>query len=118
MASQTPVTLEKLIDVVGISLIQLDHECSDEHLLSISLFLGPWRTITPHLGLDANDQTAIANDGGSEEERSMKALQRWKEKFAFMATYKKLVEVLLSIGKANQAQKVCKLLVPEKGKNG
>ena len=44
------------------------------------------------------------------KDKSLKALQIWKGKFGFRATYRKLVEVLLSLGMADVAEKICLLL--------
>ena len=45
-----------------------------------------------------------------EQMKKLKALQKWKGKFDFKATYRKLVDVLLSLAMADVAEKVCDLL--------
>ena len=110
MAGRAAVTLSEIVAEVGISLEDLDTKVSDKHLLKVSLFLAEWRTVAPYLGLDDVDVEDIEQDGKKEADKRHKTLQRWKSKFAFKATYKKLAEAFLTIGKAHEAEKVCRLL--------
>ena len=41
------------------------------------------------------------------------SLELWKDKFAFKAKFRVLVEALLKIGSADQAEQVCRLLVSQ-----
>ena len=109
----SPVTLDELVATVGISLETLDQKCTDEHTRTISEFLD-WRRVAPYLELDDAAIQVIERDSGDEPQRRLKTLQKWKERFAFKATYKMLVEVLLTVGRADHAEKVCKLL-PKRG---
>ena len=52
----------------------------------------------------------VEREGKDEQEKRQKALQKWKEKFGFKATYRKLVEVLLSLSMADTAEKICHIL--------
>ena len=45
-------------------------------------------------------------------------LESWKAKFAFKATYMVIVKALLKIGRADQAEQVCRVLVPQQPKEG
>ena len=94
---------------VGVAPESLDKRCSDDHLRSVSLFLD-WQTVAPHLGLSETDQEEIESDGKKNPAKRLKTLVKWKGKFAFKATYKSLIEVLLTTGKANHEEEVCKLL--------
>ena len=104
-----PPTLEELVKKVGISLHLLDQKCSDDHLRSISLFLD-WRSVAPHLGLSERDIEAIEFDKKTEDERRLAVLQKWKRKYGYKATLKRLVAVLLAVGNADDAEQVCCLL--------
>ena len=110
------VTLDELLDEEGVSPAQLDKPCTREHLRDIALFLESWRTVAPHLGLLKAQVEEVERDGTEEKERKWKILEVWKARFAFKATYKVLIEALLEIGSADQAQEVCHLLVPKEGK--
>ena len=103
------VTISELVKVVGISKADIDKRCADEHLNSISRFLD-WRTTAPHLGLTDTEIEDIEDEDRKNEVRRLKALQRWKRKYCFKATYRKLMEVFLHIGRADLAEEVCSIL--------
>ena len=107
------VTFEELIAYVGISADKLNKSCSDEHITSISLFLTNWQTVAPLLGLTETDEEDVEEEGKKTQDKRYKTLRRWKDKNLFKATYRVLVDVFLKLGKANLAEKVCKLLVDE-----
>ena len=104
------ITLDELLKETGIHLEKLDESISDDHLREIAIFLTSWRTVATYLGLSVNNLDAIEQEGKDEQDKRLKALQIWKSKFAFKATYRKLVEALLSVGMADVAEKVCRLL--------
>ena len=111
--------LSDLLQEVGVSIEQLDKNVSDNHLCSISVFLTSWETVATSLGLNVADVQAIEADGRGAEDKRMKMLQRWKNKFAFRATYRKFVKALLRLEMADLALKVCRLLIqPEPTANG
>ena len=62
------------------------------------------------LDLNENDVDDAEQGGRKVKDKSLKAVQIWKGKFGFKATYKKLMEVLLSLAVADVAEKVCHLL--------
>ena len=117
MATPAGVTLDDLLGEVGVTHAQLDKPCSLENLREIALFLESWRELAPHLGLSSAQVEAIERDGHSEQERRLKILELWIAKFAFLAKYRVLVEVLLKIGRANIAEKICRLLVQQQSGN-
>ena len=102
--------LEKLLTEVGVQPEKLNERISDDHLCEIALFLTEWKTVVPFLGLDENDVNIIEEEEKKEQVRKLKALRKWKSKFAFEATYRKLVKVLLSLTMTDVAEKVCHLL--------
>ena len=106
-----PPTLDGLLKEVDIPLTLLDQKCSDEHLKSISLFLD-WRRVAPHLGLDKIHTDEIESKK-TEFEKRLDMLQKWKMKYGYTATFKNLVQVLLKVGIADDAEKVCRLLQPQ-----
>ena len=106
------VTFEELICHVGISANELDRPCPDEHITSISLSLPKWQTVAPLLGLTETDEEDV-EEGKNTQEKRYKTLQKWKAKNLFKATYRVLVDVFLKLGRADLAEKVCRLLVDE-----
>ena len=103
------VTLQELINHVGVVDKALDERCSDEHINKISQYL-PWKLVAPHLLLTETDIDDIDRDGKGENDKRWKALLTWKERQAFKATYKMLIEGLLTTGRATCAESVCSLL--------
>ena len=106
---EPPPTLEGLVKEFRISPKLLNQKCSEEHLKSVSLFLG-WRRVAPHLGLSKMDIEAIEVEKRTEDERRLEVLQKWKMKYGSKATYKSLIAVLLAVENAEDAEGVCALL--------
>ena len=104
------ITLEELLEEVGLCPEKLNESTSDDHLREIALFLTSWQTVASHLDLSENDISDVEREGKNEQDLRLNTLQRWKGKFGFKATYMKLVEVLLSLAMADVAEKVCRLL--------
>ena len=104
------ITLNELLKQTEISLAKLEKCTSDEHICAIAIFLTSWQTVTAYLGLSENDLDAVKQEGKNEQDKRLIALQKWKHKFGFKATYKMLVEVLLSLSMADIAEKICHLL--------
>ena len=103
------ITLEELLKKVGVCREKFNDSISDEHLLEISTFLTSWKTVAPFLKIESNDLEAIEQEK-DEQLKRLRVLQKWKGIFGFKATYRKLVEVLLKLAKADVAEKVCELL--------
>ena len=107
------ISFEELIAHVGISVDELNKPCSDEHITSISLFLTNWQTVAHLLGLTETDVEDIKEDGKKTQDKRYKTLRKWKDKNLFKATYGALIDVFLKLGRADLAEKVCRLLVDE-----
>ena len=104
------IALEELLKKVGVCPEKFDKAISDDHLREVALFLTSWRVVAVYLELSDNDLGDVEQEGKDEQDKRLKALQKWKGKFGYKATYKKLVQVLLSIAKADIAEKICHLL--------
>ena len=107
------VTLDDLLEEVGVSPTQLDKACTREHLQDIALFLWSWREVAPYLKLSKVQVQEVENDAKTESEKRLKILESWKSAFAFKATYMVLVKALLKITRADLAQDVCHLQVQQ-----
>lgn len=112
------VTLDELLKEVGISPTQLNKPCTREHLQDIVLFLESWRTVARHLGLSKVQVEDVECDASAEKEKRQAFLESWKAKLGFKATYMVIVEALLKMGRADQAEQVCRVLVPQQPKEG
>ena len=98
------------MEEVGVCPEKRNDSISDDHLREIALFLPSWCKVASYIGLSEMDINDAEQEGKNEQDQMLKALQRWKGKFGFKATYRKLVEVLLSLAMADVAEKVCRLL--------
>ena len=112
------VTMDELLKEVGVAPSQLENACTREHLQDVALFLESWRTVAPHLGLSGTEVEEVERDGTEEKAKRLKILEAWYAKFAFKAKYRVLIEALLKIGRADQAVKVCRVLVSQHSKEG
>ena len=70
-----------------------------------------WRLIGLYLDLTKADIAAVDEDNRTADEKRAGMLGRWKEKFAFKATYRVFIEALLACGKAEDAVDACKTIV-------
>ena len=104
------ITLKALMKEVGVCPEKLNESINDDHLHAIAIFLTSWRKVSTYLGLSKNDLDDVEQEGKDEQDKRLKSLQKWKGKFGFTASYRKLVEVLLSLTMADVAENVCRLL--------
>ena len=111
MAGQRPPQIPDLIKHFKITEEQLDDECSDQNLETLSRsdkFV--WKDWTKPLGLSdkqIKDIDDMSLDGAG---KAQKALSIWQDVNDFMATYKNLAETFLGGGNAKLAGEVCKML--------
>ena len=73
-----------------------------------------WQLIGFHLELTKADIVAVDEDYRTAEQKRVEMLRKWKERNAFKATYRLLIEALLSCGKASDAIEACKDVVSSK----
>ena len=105
------VTVEELEQHYKIPEGVLNEEVSDEHIKEISTILDSWNLIASHLDLSKGEIEAVDKNRKTEEEKRLLMLQKWKQALFFKATYKKLLEALLTVRRADQAGKVCQMIM-------
>lgn len=108
------VSLDEVIAQTGIKLQRLKQGCCDEDLLILARYCDRWKLIGQHLRLTRSQISAIDNDFKTTDEKRVAALQKWKEVFAYKATYQVLVESFLSCNMSQQACDICKHLLVKK----
>ena len=108
--SQTTFSVEDVTAKAGIGLDILSRECSQDVLLKLTNFCSVWKLIGQHLGLTEFDITAVDADNTTVDEKRVAVLRKWKDKFAFKATYRVLIEALLAAGKTQDAVEACKVI--------
>ena len=111
-APPVQLTLQEVATQANISRLDiLDLQCSQQVLLSLAKHCVDWQLIGFHLELTKADIVAVDGDYHSVDEKRIGMLGRWKEKFAFKATYRVFIEALLSCGKASDAIEACRAIV-------
>ena len=99
--------LEDLIKRHGFRESLLDLEVSQDQILMVSGSLENWKKLARAAGLSEPEIIEIEHGEDDESSRRYKTLHMWHKKNAFLATYSKLLSILLHIGRADIAQEVC-----------
>ena len=94
----------------GVGLNTLSGACSERLLLKLANFCVNWQLIGRHLNLTEADLAAVDGDNRTEEEKRIGMLLKWREKFAFNATYKSLIEAFLANERIQTAVDACKVI--------
>ena len=92
----------------------LDQECSQQVLLNLARHCVDWKMIGFHLELAKDDIIEINKGYEKEEEKQVKMLEKWKEKFSSKATHREFIEALLLCKKALDAVEACKVIKSSK----
>ena len=97
----------------GLTDAELGKKCEDEHLTAISGFIS-WDSVGPYLkGVTRQDMKDIRKDGESEQEKRWMLIDKWEETGS-EATYCAMIAAMEKAKKKNEAEKVCKLLRPQR----
>ena len=106
------VTVKELLEATCLDRSDLKRRVKDEDLNDLSVCISnSWENYATFLGLKEGDIEDIRSKGKIEKKRMFLALQRWKQMYAFKATFERLViKVLLKNDDAETAEKVCNLL--------
>jgi len=107
------ISLQDLVERFQLSDELLDTSLSDEHLREASRIIDDHRILGPELGLKSVELKTI-NQEQSPELQRLATLEKWRQKLAWKATYRKLIEALLKCSRADVAEQVCELLAQSK----
>ena len=110
------ISLQNLIERYTLSDELLDETVSKEHVKEASRVIDDHEILGPELGLSAAQMAAIDQKQAPELQR-VAMLKKWKQKFAWKATYRMLIEALLKCSRADLAQQLCEWLVQSKFKD-
>ena len=78
--------------------------------MKLANFCINWKLIGRHLNLTEADLAAVDGDNRTEEEKRTGMLLKWREKFAFNATYKVLIKAFLATERTQTAIDACKVI--------
>ncbi len=111
------ISADELLEYVGLVHDDLKTRCTDEDLKDMSLHIPSWERYAPFLKLTDADVEDISTKTTKPSHKMLLALQRWKQMFAFRATFEFLVkEVFLKNSDTENAEFVCQLLKSRMGK--
>ena len=96
----------------GVPRSLLDSPVSDIHLSDIALHITEWRELAPYLDLSEVEEKDIVDTYPNHPKLQRRdALRKWKESNGNKATYRRLVCILCSQGRAKTAQSLKELLI-------
>ena len=104
------ISLQELKGRFELSDKLLDVRIAEEHLRKASRIIDDHETLGLELGLTSAEMTAISSEKTLQLKR-LAMLTKWKQKFAWKATYYKLIDALLKCTRADLAQEVCELQI-------
>lgn len=105
------ISFKDLIDRFKLSQGLLDKEVSEEHLRKTSRIIADHEIIGLELGLTPQDMTTISSNNVKKQElQKLEMLGKWKQRYLWKATYRKLIEAFLMCGRADHAQDMCIML--------
>ena len=113
--AESRFTLEEVATQAGIDNLDIfNQECSQMMLLNLSKHCVDWMLIGLYLELSRADIASVNGDYQTVDEKRVGMLGRWKEKYAFKATYRVFIEALLACGKTEDALNACKTITRRK----
>ena len=106
------MTLAELLEEVKLEESALEVKVTEAGLDHIATKINPknWMTYARSLGISDTTLNDAKEDIMWSKEQRYQGLVKWKQKKAFRATYKKLVELFLDKENAELAQQVCEFL--------
>lgn len=110
------ISLQEVKDRYGLTDQQLGEGVNRQHLREASRFIADHKILGLELGLTSAEMAAINQDQSQELQRLV-MLEKWKQRFAWKATYHKLIDALLKCNRADLVQQVCELLASSKCKH-
>ena len=105
------ITLQEVASQAGVDKLDVfNQECSQRMLLNLAMHYVDWKLIGLYLDLTKADIAAVDEDNRTADEKRAGMLGRWKEKFAFKATYGVFIEALLACGRTEDTVDACKTI--------
>jgi hypothetical protein len=103
------ISAEEVANGIGLAANELSKPCDGGIIPSLADCFSQWRVIFGSLLSDL-DRSDVNKENTTEEEKRIAALRKWKARNGSKATYKILIDVLLSKGERSQAESLCKIL--------
>lgn len=110
MASLNLVSVQDLVQQCVLDEKYLEKEVIVKHFYEISCYLSAWKLLAPKLNISQTDVKDIESDNPKAEMQRVSFLEKWKQNMSIKATYRELVDSLLSIKRVDDARGVCLVL--------
>ena len=104
------ISLSEAIAHEGLTEDILKQEISQKDELGLAKFCNPWERVVLELGLEKRDVSAIREDQRTFEMRQIEAMQRWKQRYSFKATYLVFIKALFSCEFYDKTQEALKFI--------
>ena len=112
------ISPEEIANEIGLAADELSNSFDYSIIPSLSDCFSQWRVIFGSL-LGELDLGDVDRENSTEKEKRIAALQKWKTRNGYEATYKVLVDALLNKGERYEAESLCKILADHSSnKNG
>ena len=92
---------------------QLSQECEDIPLAEIASQMSDWQTIHMHLSITDLELEDICHEHRNPLRQRQVFLQKWKRKYAHLATYKELTKCFLNANRPDLVRLVCNAISPQ-----
>ena len=112
-SSANQVALQELMRRYNLTDEQLNREIVDSDTPVMALNFDDVEMYSTAMGLAIAKQADVKESRGNQA-AMMKCLQVWKERDPFQATYRALLDIALSLGKGDTADKICRQLTQRK----
>ena len=115
MASSETLGLEDTAARFGLDSSHLNKPCSEAFFVSFSDHVNPWRVVFASL-LSETDLNDIDSEqtGRSEQEKRLACLRKWKSRRGNGATFRAIIEAVLSTGNVDSAEALCQIIAGRK----
>lgn len=104
------ISVEDLRERFDLSQEQMNAQFRKDHLAKASRIIGDLKLLGSYLEVD---MTAAIGSQRDLQSKKLAVLRKWKEKYAWKATYRIFIEALLQCGRADCASDVCTELLTQ-----
>ena len=110
----TAISPQDVAARIGLDPKELDKSCEERYLPSLAVFVHPYRLVFSHLLSPVDlDDVESENVGRSAEEKRLGCLRKWKARHGSEATFKVIVQAVLLSGYVDNAEAICRQLLPQ-----
>lgn len=105
------VTIDQLVNIVGISKDLLDDPCSTDHLMKIASLLPNWQKYAESLQLTDSQVQDIKTDPHLDTAmKAQRVMKMWHQANGFKANNRFIVDVSLQLKDVAVAEKICRMV--------